>query len=257
MLLAIDAGNTNVTFAVFKGKAIKAMWRIKTDSARTADEYMAFLFQLFTLKKLAFSDIKDVLISSVVPDANFQLRLLSHNAFSVRPKFIGKDIKKFGVIVDVDKPEDVGSDRLVNAAAVLKYYKPPAIVVDFGTATTFDIVDKRGAFVGGVIAPGVNLSLNALHMAAAKLPKISISQPEKAIGRNTVTAMQSGVYFGYVALVEGMITRLKKEMSGKVTVIATGGLAPLFQHSLPCIDHVDEDLTLKGLLAISQQKSNS
>ncbi len=254
MLLAIDAGNTNVTFAVFEGNAAKAMWRMKTDAARTADEYLAFLSQLFEIKNLKLSDIHDVIISSVVPDANFQLRLLSHNAFSVRPKFIGKEIADFGVIVDVDKPEEVGADRLVNAAAVMAFYKPPAIVVDFGTATTFDVIDKRGAFIGGAISPGVNLSLNALHMAAAKLPRISISAPENTIGRNTVTNMQSGVYWGYVSLVEGMIRRIKKEMTGEVMVIATGGLAPLFQKSISDIDHVDEDLTLKGILAIAQYK---
>jgi type III pantothenate kinase len=258
MLLAIDAGNTNITFAVFDGSKTKAMFRIKTDAARTADEYAAFVFQSLTLKKCKLSDIKAVIISSVVPDANFQLRLFCHQTFSIKPLFIGKDIKKLPVVVDVDRPSEVGSDRLLNAVAVLEYYKAPAIVVDFGTATNFDVIDKAGAFVGGVICPGINLSINALHQAAAKLPKVSISRPEKSIGRDTVSAMQSGIFYGYVSLVEGMIERIMAEMKSKPIVIATGGLAPLFKESIPAIDYVDDDLTLKGLLAIykSYQKQN-
>jgi type III pantothenate kinase len=250
MLLAIDAGNTNVTFAVFEGFNRKSLWRIKTDAARTADEYISFLFPLFSIANLSPTNIKDVIISSVVPDANFSLRLFCHQAFQIRPLFIGKDIIDLGIKIKTDKPEDVGADRLVNAIGVIEYYKAPAIVVDFGTATTFDIVDHTGSFAGGVIAPGVNLSLNALHMAAAKLPKVSISRPLKTIGTNTVSAMQSGIYWGYVELVSGMLRRIKDEMIGDVTVIATGGLSPLFQESIDSIDIVDEDLTLKGLLTI-------
>jgi type III pantothenate kinase len=250
MLFAVDAGNTNVTFAVFDGTVRKSMWRIKTDASRTADEYISFLFPLFEIALLKPQNIKHVLISSVVPDANFSLRMLSHQAFQLRPDFIGKDITDFGIQIKTDKPEELGADRLVNTIAVIQYYKPPAIVVDFGTATTFDVIDKDGAFAGGVIAPGVNLSLNALHMAAAKLPKVSISKPSKVIATNTVTAMQSGVYWGYVELVTGMISRIQEELGEKVQVIATGGLAPLFEESIDLIDYVDEDLTLKGLLTI-------
>ena len=250
MLLTIDAGNTNVTFAVFDHKTRKSLWRIKTDAARTADEYIAFLLPLFSVSSIKPSAIKDVIISSVVPDANFSLRMLCHSAFQIRPLFIGKDILDLGIHIKTDKPEVVGSDRIVNVVAVLEFYKAPAIVVDFGTATTFDIVDETGAFAGGVIAPGVNLSLNALHMAAAKLPKVSISRPQHVIGKNTVSAMQSGVYWGYVELIAGMLNRIKDELGGDPIVIATGGLSPLFHESIPSITVVDEDLTLKGLLTI-------
>ena len=253
MLLAVDAGNTNVTFAVYDGKKRKASWRIKTDSARSADEYTVFLSQLFELTDMSFADIDDCIISSVVPDANFSLRLLCHNAFKKKPIFIGKDIKNLGLKINLEKPEEIGADRIVNAVGVLTYYMPPAIVVDFGTATTFDVIDVDGAYCGGAIAPGVNLSLAALHTAAAKLPKISVSRPDKAIGTNTVTAMQSGIYYGYVALVSGMIERISSEMKAKPTVLATGGLAPLFKGDIPLIDKIDEDLTLKGLLSIYQR----
>lgn len=250
MLLAIDAGNTNITFAVFDNADRKALWRIKTDAARTADEYVSFLQPLFALQHIDMRSIDDVIISSVVPDANFSLRMLCHQAFEIRPLFIGKDIVDTGIKVKIDKPEELGADRLVNTAAINAYYKTPALVVDFGTATTFDIVDSEGAFIGGVIAPGVNLSLNALHMAAAKLPKVSISRPPKVIATNTVTAMQSGVYWGYVGLVKGMIEKMESELGQKLTVIATGGLSSLFKESIDSIEIIDEDLTLKGLLTI-------
>ena len=178
MLLAVDAGNTNVNFAVFDNTTRKSLWRIKTDSMRSVDEYVSFLIPLFQNVGLKASDIKHVIISSVVPDANFSLRMLSHQMFHVRPDFIGKDITDLGVAVKIDKPEELGADRLVNTIGVVEYYKPPAIVVDFGTATTLDVVDRNGAFIGGVIAPGVNLSLNALHMAAAKLPTKILIYPK-------------------------------------------------------------------------------
>lgn len=250
MLLAIDAGNTNIVFAVFDGKTRKASWRCKTDASRTADEYVAFLSQLCELSKIDFKSITDVIVSSVVPDANFPLRLMAFQAFGRKAKFIGKEIKDVGLKIKLEKPEELGADRIVNAIAVIKHYKAPAIVVDFGTATTFDVIDKSGAFCGGAIAPGVNLSINALHMAAAKLPKVSVSRPKKAVGSNTVAAMQSGIYWGYVGLVEGMISRITAELKTKPLVIATGGLAPLFQGDIPLIDKIDEELTLKGLLSI-------
>ena len=251
MLLAIDAGNTNVVFAVFDGKERRAVWRCKTDAARTADEYIAFLSQLCEIEKITFKSITEVIVSSVVPDVNFPLRLMAFQAFGKKAKFIGKEIKDVGVKIKLDKPEEIGADRLVNAVAVLKHYKAPAIVVDFGTATTFDVIDK-GGFCGGAIAPGVNLAISALHMAAAKLPKVSITQPKKAIGTNTVSAIQSGIYWGYVGLVEGMIKRLSAEMKTKPLIIATGGLAPLFEENIPLINVIDNELTLKGLLSIHE-----
>ena len=251
MLLAIDAGNTNIVFAIYDGTERKGLWRCKTDAARTSDEYIAFLSQLCGIQKIEFKSITDVIVSSVVPDVNFPLRLMAFQAFGRKAKFVGKEIKDVGIKVKIDKPEEVGADRLVNAVAVLKHYKAPAIVVDFGTATTFDVVDKSG-FCGGAIAPGVNLAISALHMAAAKLPKVGISRPKKAIGTNTINAIQSGVYWGYVGLVEGMLKRMASEMKAKPLIIATGGLAPLFQGDIPMIEKIDEELTLKGLLSIHE-----
>ncbi len=252
MLLAIDAGNTNIVFALFEDGERRAMWRCKTDAARTADEYVVFLSQMCELSKIDFKSISKVIVSSVVPDANFPLRLMAFQAFGKKAQFIGKEIRDVGIKIKLDKPEEIGADRLVNAVAVIKHYKAPAIVVDFGTATTFEVIDKSGAFCGGAIAPGVNLANNALHMAAAKLPKVSISRTKKIMGTNTVSAIQSGIYWGYVGMVEGMIKRLSEEMKVKPLVIATGGLAPLFQGDIPLIDKIDEELTLKGLLAIHE-----
>jgi len=251
MLLAIDAGNTNIVFAIYDGKERKALWRCKTDAARTADEYIAFLSQLCEIQKIEFKMITNVIVSSVVPDVNFPLRLMAFQAFGRKAKFVGKEIKDVGIKVKLEKPEEIGADRLVNAVAVLAHYKAPAIVVDFGTATTFDVVDKTG-FCGGAIAPGVNLAISALHMAAAKLPKVGISRPKKAIGTNTISAIQSGVYWGYVGLVEGMLKRMTAELKVKPLIIATGGLAPLFKNDIPLINKIDEELTLKGLLSIHE-----
>ncbi len=251
MLLAIDAGNTNIVFAIYDGKKRKALWRCKTDAARTADEYIAFLSQLCEIQKIEFKMITNVIVSSVVPDVNFPLRLMAFQAFGRKAKFVGKEIKDVGIKVKLEKPEEIGADRLVNAVAVLAHYKAPAIVVDFGTATTFDVVDKTG-FCGGAIAPGVNLAISALHMAAAKLPKVGISRPKKAIGTNTISAIQSGVYWGYVGLVEGMLKRMTAELKVKPLIIATGGLAPLFKNDIPLINKIDEELTLKGLLSIHE-----
>lgn len=254
MLLAIDAGNTNIVFAVYDGKERRAMWRCKTDAARTADEYVAFLSQLCETSKIEFKSISNVIVSSVVPDVNFPLRQLAFQGFGKKAKFIGKEIKDVGLKIKLEKPEEIGADRMVNAIAVLKYYQAPAIVVDFGTATTFDVIDKSGAFCGGAIAAGVNLSISALHMAAAKLPKVSVSRPKKSIGSNTVSAMQSGIYWGYVGLVDGMLRRISAEMKTKPLILATGGLAPLFQGDIPLIDKIDEELTLKGLLSIHEDQ---
>jgi type III pantothenate kinase len=253
MLLAIDAGNTNIVFALYEGDVCKGLWRARTDAARTADEYTAFLAQHFALNGLSFAAVKDVIVSSVVPDANFALSKFAEKSFGCTAGFIGKDIQIPDLEIKLDRPGEIGADRLVNTIAARTCYRAPAVVVDFGTATTFDVVDGSGAFCGGVIAPGPNLSLTALHLAAAKLPKIGVARPDRAIGKNTVEAMQSGVFWGYVGLVEGILSRIESEMGEKPVVIATGGLAPLFRDAIPCIDHVDEELTLKGLLAIYRQ----
>ncbi|MEK7801736.1 MAG: type III pantothenate kinase, partial [Pseudomonadota bacterium] len=233
MLLAIDAGNTNIVFAVFQKDKVQGLWRCKTDTGRTSDEYLSFLSQLFEIENLKLEDVSAVIISSVVPDANFELSQFARKAFSCKPQFVGADIPNLGLRIDVDKPSEVGADRLVNAVAVLEYYKAPAVVVDFGTATTFDVVNKDSVFCGGVIAPGVNLSLAALHMAAAKLPKITIAQPTHAIGRNTIDAMQAGVFWGYVGVVQKMLQKITEELGAPPLVIATGGLATLFKDHIP------------------------
>lgn len=250
MLLAIDAGNTNIVFALFEGGKVAHSWRISTSAARTADEYASWLYPLFTMEKLAFANIKGAVISSVVPEANFNLERLCRDAFGCEPLFASH--KTVDLRIKLTKPEEVGADRLVNAVAVLRDYKAPAIVIDFGTATTFDVINAKGEYCGGVIAPGVNLSAEALHRAAAKLPKINVVKPQNVIGADTIAAMQSGLYWGYAGLIEGLLARIVKESGEKPFVIATGGLASLFGGVIPAIEKVDDDLTLRGLLYIYQ-----
>ena len=248
MLLTIDAGNTNVVFAVYDGEAQNHVWRCKTDSGRTSDEYAAWLFQLFTREGLAFESINHAVICSVVPQANRQLLQLCFDSFGCEALMVSHET--VALDIKLDRPAEIGADRLVNAIAVLQDYSVPAIVIDFGTATTFDVIDANGAYIGGVIAPGVNLSMEALHMAAAKLPKVDIVKTQSVIGSDTVSAMQSGTYWGYVGMIEGTINRITEELGEKPVVIATGGLAGLFADTIPQIEKVDKDLTLRGLLHI-------
>lgn len=242
MLLTIDAGNTNTVFAL-KGK----VWRCRTETGRTADEYASWLYPLFQQAGMQMGQITDVIIASVVPGANFNLRRLCTEYLNVTPLFIGERGVNSGIAIKLPKPEELGADRIVNAVAAAEHYKLPAIIIDFGTATTFDIVDKDGAYIGGAIAPGINLSLDALHRAAAKLPKIDIAAPQSVIGTDTVSAMRSGVFWGYVGMMEGILKRMETEIGAKCTVIMTGGLAELFRNSIEGVDHIDNDLTLKGL----------
>lgn len=250
MLLAIEAGNTNVVFALYDGKAIIHSWRCKTDGARTADEYASWLYPLFLQAGLEFAGVKDVIVSSVVADANFNLDRLCQKHFGRAPLMVGRDAVELPLKVKIKKPEEMGADRLLHAMAVRRYYKYPAIVVDFGTSTTYDVIDENGDHCGGIISPGVNLSMAALRQAAAALPKIAIRKTETVIGKDTVHAMQSGIYWGVISSVEGMIARLSNEMGVKPYVIATGGLSPLFADGTKMIDLHDEDLTMKGLIAI-------
>jgi type III pantothenate kinase len=247
MLLAIDIGNTNTVFALFEAGVDKARaaWRCQTVSVRTADEYGAYLIAWLGSEGIVPSQIDDVMISSVVPDADFHLSGFCRKYLSCTPVFITKDIVP--IAIDLHRPEDVGADRLVNAYAVTCFYSYPAIVLDFGTATTFDVVDAKGRYAGGVIAPGIHLSLEALNRAAAKLPKIAIKRPAQALGKSTVGAMQSGIYWGYMGMIEGILRKLTAEIGGNPLVIATGGLASLFvqEGGLPC--QIDDELTLKGL----------
>lgn len=251
MLLAIDVGNTNTVFAVCDGHKPVNVWRCQTMAHRASDEYAAWLFQLFSMEGLQFSQISDVIVSSVVPDANFHLQRLAQDVFDCVCMVVGAaDGPDLGLVINVDKPGEVGADRLVNSVAVLHDYQPPAIVVDFGTATTFDVINARGEYCGGVIAPGANLSISALHQAAAKLPRIDIKKPAQVIGRDTISAMQSGIYWGYVGLIESMLLKIEREMEARPLVIATGGLSGLFANDIQRIEKIDEDLTLRGLLHI-------
>ncbi|MDA5193754.1 type III pantothenate kinase [Govanella unica] len=249
MLLAIDAGNTNVVFALMSEDGVRHRWRISTVGNRTADEYMVWLIQLMQLENLKPEGITGAIIATVVPQTLFPLQLLCRRYFQCEPLVIGAAEVDLGIAV---KAQDVGADRLVNAVAAHDIYGGALVILDFGTATTFDVVDEEGAYIGGVISPGINLSLEALHMAAAKLPRIAVERPERVIGRATVPAMQSGVYWGYVGLIEGIVSRIKAEYGAPMKVIATGGLATLFYSATDVIEAVDQELTIKGLRMIYQ-----
>ncbi len=254
MLLAIDAGNTNIVFALVEdGGTIRARWRIATDPRRTADEYAVWLHQLLELEGLARSDVAAVAIGTVVPRALHNLQLLARKYFNVEPFVAGQG--GWPVALDVAEPESVGADRVLNAIAAHETYSGDLIIVDFGTATTFDVIDFTGAYKGGIIAPGINLSLDALVAAAAKLPRIAIEAPEDSsvIGRTTQSQMLIGVYWGYVAMIEGLLARLKAEIGRPVRVVATGGLALLFDEQSEAFDSIEPDLTIQGLALLHQR----
>ncbi|HAK63555.1 MAG: type III pantothenate kinase [Pseudomonadota bacterium] len=256
MLLAIDVGNTNTVFAVLKDSAVIGEWRSATKDMRTADEYMVWLSQLMQLNGIAPSQIDGTIISTVVPQSLFDIRTLCRKYFRGEPLVVGEDGVTTGLRINMPRPEQVGADRLVNAVAAHDAYPGNLIVIDFGTATTFDVVSEKGDYEGGVIAPGVNLSLQALHGAAAKLPHIAVRRPDAVIGKDTVSAMLSGVYWGYIGLVEGIVSRLKEEFGKPMTVISTGGLGHLLRHGTPAIEHFDPDLTIRGLALIYQYNHN-
>ena len=250
MLLAVDVGNTNVVFALIEGDAILHRWRIATDIARTSDEYAVWLNQLLHLYNLGFASIDGVIIASVVPGVMRNLASFTRKYCSVEPILAGEPPAHYGIKIDLPDPETVGADRIVNAIAAHARWPHDLIIIDFGTATTFDVVDFQGSYLGGAIAPGINLSLDALVKAAAKLPKIVITEPgpdDKIIGKTTQQAMHSGVFWGYVSLIEGMTARIAKEIGRPVKIIATGGLAPLFDGPTDIFDAVAPDLTLEGL----------
>jgi type III pantothenate kinase len=257
MLLAIDSGNTNVVCAVYAGDELRGSWRAATNPNRTADEYAVWLIQLMAMSGLAPTDIDATIIGSVVPEATFNMVRLCQRYFASEPLMVGRPDCFLGIGIDVDMPkEQVGADRVANAVAAQDRYPPPLIVLDFGTATTFDVVDRSGNYCGGVIAPGINLSLRALDMAAAQLPRIGIRRTPTIVGRSTVPAMQSGVFWGYVGLIEGLIQRISDERGEAMEVIATGGLAPLLAGATEAINHVDPDLTIWGLRLIYRRNSN-
>ncbi len=255
MLLAIDSGNTNIVFAVYDGDQLRGEWRASTDAERTADELGVWLTQLLAIERLSAKDIDAAIIASVVPAMVFNLKTLCRRYFRCEPLVVGDEGVNLGITVKLDRPEEVGADRLVNAVAAHHCYRGPKIVIDFGTATTFDVVDGDGNYCGGAIAPGINLSLQALHMAAAKLPRVAIGRPKQVIGKATVPAMQAGIFWGYVGLIEGLVRRIEQEFGQPMQVIATGGLAPLFLEATDAIHKLDPDLTLRGLLLIHRRNA--
>ena len=250
MLLAIDAGNTNLVFALVDGGAIRARWRIATDPRRTADEYSVWLHQLLELEGYSKNDVEAVIIGTVVPRALHNLEVLSVKYFGVEPLVAGQGKAAWPIPLDVDEPHNVGADRALNANAAHAKYPGDLIIIDFGTATTFDLVSSSGAYAGGIIAPGINLSLDALVNAAAKLPRIAIEAPKdnlSVIGRTTTSQMLIGIYWGYVAMIEGLVERMKRELDRPVTVVATGGLADLFDEHTQVFNAIEPDLTIQGL----------
>ena len=260
MLLAIDAGNTNVVFALFDldgegGRKLKARWRIATDPRRTGDEYAVWLMQLLEIRGVPREAVTQIIVSTVVPRALHNIEVLARNYFFVEPLIVGRPPVDFGIDIDVDQPSSLGADRAVNAIAAHAKYTGDMIVVDFGTATTLDVIDFNGAYKGGIIAPGINLSLDALVGNTAMLPRIAIRAPEgpSVIGRNTEDQMLIGVFWGYVAMMEGLIARMRAEIGRPAKVIATGGLAVLFDEATDIFDAVDSELTLDGLAILAER----
>jgi len=249
MILAVDAGNTNIVFALVDSGGIKARWRIATDPRRTADQYSVWLHQLLELEGFTRDQVEGVIIGTVVPRALHNLEVLSEKYFRKKPLIAGKGAAEWPLQLDVDEPQNVGADRALNAIAAHDKYDGDLLVIDFGTATTLDVVSPSGAYIGGIIAPGINLSLEALVNAAAKLPRIAIEAPESdsVIGRTTESQMLIGIYWGYVAMIEGLVERIKRELDRPVTVVATGGLATLFDKHTEAFDAIEPDLTIQGL----------
>lgn len=251
MLLCIDTGNTNTVFSIWDGETFLATWRTSTEHQRTADQYFVWLTTLMKTKGLDVA-IDEVIISSTVPRVVFNLRVLCSSYFDCRPLVVGKPDCLLPVPPRVDPGTRVGPDRLANAVGAFERHGGDCVVVDFGTATNFDVVASDGAYVGGVISPGVNLSLEALHQGAAALPHVDISQPETVIGTNTIACIQSGVFWGYTGLIEGIITRIRAEYGRHMKVVGTGGLAPLFAQGDLKFDSIEDDLTIYGLTVIHQ-----
>ena len=251
MLLAVDCGNSNTVFSVWNGSNFIATWRISTHWQRTADQYFVWLSSLMKLNKLEV-EINEVIISSTVPRVVFNLRVLADRYFDSRPIVVGKGDCRLPVDVRVDMGTNVGPDRLVNTVAGFSRYGGNLIIVDFGTATTFDVVASDGAYMGGVIAPGVNVSLEAFHQAAAALPHVDVTKPDRVIGTNTEACMQSGIFWGYIGLVKETTAKIKEEYGKEMKVVGTGGLVPLFQQGDDIFDIFDDDLTMRGLVEINE-----
>jgi len=249
MLLVIDVGNTNTVLGMYQESRLVRSWRITTDKSRTVDEYAMLIHELFQLSNIHFTDVKDVIISSVVPPMINTLEGMCLEYFKLKPYVVGPGIKT-GMPIHYDNPREVGADRIVNAVAAYEKKRCSLIIVDFGTATTFDFISSRGEYQGGAIAPGLGISAEALFERASKLPRVEFSLPPQVIGKNTVSSMQSGIFFGYVGLVDGIVNRMKEEAREKPFVIATGGLAGSIASASLTIEEVDPSLTLEGLRII-------
>ena len=257
MLLAIDSGNTNVVFAVFSDVGeLLGEWRAGTEQNKTDDEFGIWLTQLIEQDGINRKDITSAILATVVPDNLIHLKSLCLKYFDCDALVIGDPNLDLGLNILIDNPTEVGADRLCNAVAAHDSYEGPVLILDFGTATTFDVIDQIGNYCGGAIFPGINLSLEALHHGAAKLPRIAIDKPELVIGKDTVSAMRSGIFWGHVSMIEGMVTRISEEFGYSMKVIATGGLAELFHNSCEAVNICDSTLTLRGLLKIAQTNQN-
>jgi len=255
MLLVIDSGNTNVVFGLYDGIKKMGQWRLKNEPQRPGDEYIGFLNQWVSLAGYSLDAIDDVIISSVVPEALFNLKFMAKRYFKKKPFVVGEPSVKLKMVLKIDKPETLGADRLVSAYGGYKRYGGPLIIIDFGTATTLEVVDEKGRYLGGAIAPGVKLSLKALYDAAAKLPPVTFARTDHVIGTRTGSAMQAGAYWGYVGMIEGLVKRTRQEYitshgSADIKIVTTGGLSSLFFQDLSFVHYVNESLTLDSLAVV-------